>query len=338
MAAVPLAGFDPAFIPQCPKCAGSSLHFQKTRHPYMWGKDDLQVHCYTCGTVKYGEVALRQVFEPQLARWTRQHNEEAAFQIALEKERVERRAREAEAARLILEQEAREEVERKAREKARRERDREEAARLAHEQEQARLARVREEQALREKEDAARKVREEQERIERERTEARIARERELARERASRWAELEVMRKRDAARQANLQRELKRERDTRYREKKRAARLSLSPVAVLPTPAPPPVPTPPPAAVEVSVVEEVGSVSLPMCAWTGCVNHATPTSKYCSRTCSNNNARARYAARRAELPAPAPEAKGEVANAELRKAVLARKSRYETRTTTESV
>lgn len=335
MAAVPLAGFDPAFIPQCPKCAGTSLHFQKTRHPYMWGKDDLQVHCYTCGLVKYGEATIRQVFEPQLARWTRQHNEEAAFQVALEKERVERRAREAEAARLILEQEAQEEAERKAQEKARRERDREEAARLAHEQEQARLARVREEQALREKEEAARKVREEQERIERERTEARIARERELARERAARWAEIEVMRKRDAARQANLQRELKRERDTRYREKKRAARLSLSPVAVLPAPVSQPAA---PVVVEVGVVEEIGSVSLPMCAWTGCANHATPTSKYCSRTCSNNNARARYAARRAELPAPAPEAKGEVANAELRKAVLARKSRYETRTTTESV
>lgn len=331
MAAVPLAGFDPAFIPQCPKCAGTSLHFQKTRHPYMWGKDDLQVHCYTCGTVKYGEVAIRQVFEPQFARWQRQHNEEMAFQVALEKERVERRAREAEAARLILEQEAREEAERKAQEKARRERDREEAARLAHEQEQARLARVREEQALREKEEQERAAREEQERVLRERHEAHLARERARARERTARWADIEVMRKRDAARMEELRRTLKRERDARYRENKRAQRAALAVAApTLPTPPAPPV-------VVEEKVEEIGSVSLPMCAWTGCTNHATPTSKYCSRTCSNNNARARYAARRAEPPTPAPEAKG-VANAELRKAVLARKARYETRTTTESV
>ena len=302
----------------------------------MWGKTDLQFSCYTCGMVKYGEPAIRQTFEVALAKWERQQREEASFQAALDKERIERVARE-----------AKQEAERKAQEEARLAREAEEeqerlnrlALRLAQEElervareEQARLDREREE-AVRAQEEAARKVREEQERVFRERDAARIVRERELARERAARWSEIEVMRKRDAVRQANLQRELKRERDTRYRANKRA-RLAASPVAVLPVPAPLPAV---PVVVEVGgVVEEVGSVSLPMCAWTGCANHATPSSKYCSRTCSNNNARARYAARRAELPAPAPEAKGEV-NAELRKAMLARKARYETRTTTES-
>ena len=314
MASVPLDGFPPEFLPRCPKCESRSLHFQHARHPFMWGSTELRASCYTCGLVKYGEPAVRQAFESQLAQWQRKQDEARAFQVALEKERAERAAREAEeAARLRREQEAR----------------------LAREQEEARLAR--------EQEEAERKVREEQERIERERTEARIARERELARERAARWAEIEVMRKRDAERQANLQRELKRERDIRYREKKRA-RLAASPVAALPTP---PIPTPPVAAVEVSVVEvsvveEVGSVSLPMCAWTGCANHATPNSKYCSRTCSNNNAHARYKARRAATPpaplALAPARGGMEVNAELRKEVLARKARYETRTTTESV
>ena len=322
MSAIPLDGFPPAFFPRCPKCDSGSLHFQRTKHPFMWGKTDLQFSCFTCGLVKYGEPAIRQAFEGALAKWERQWKEEVAFQVSVDKERAERVAREVETTRLRREQEARQQVE----VEAKRAKEAKEAARTAREQKKVQA-----------QEEAARKVREEQERIVRERDAALLAREQELARERAARWAEIEVMRKRDAERQANLQRELKRERDTRYREKKRAARLSLSPVAVLPAPVSQPA-APVVVEVEVGVVEEVGSVSLPMCAWTGCANHATPTSKYCSRTCSNNNARARYAARRAELPAPAPEAKGEVANAELRKEVLARKARYEARTTTESV
>jgi hypothetical protein len=41
----------------------------------MWGRDDLQAHCYVCGTVKYGEKALRQVFEPQHAHWQQRQRE-----------------------------------------------------------------------------------------------------------------------------------------------------------------------------------------------------------------------------------------------------------------------
>jgi colicin import membrane protein len=105
----------------------------------MWGKTELRLSCYTCGTVKYGDATIRQALEVQFARWTRQQNEDAAFQASVEKERAERlaqeaeaarerkerRARNAEAARLRAEQEAREELERKAQEKARREQERE---------------------------------------------------------------------------------------------------------------------------------------------------------------------------------------------------------------------
>lgn len=324
MPAIPLDGFPPAFFPRCPKCDSGSLHFQRTKHPFMWGKTDLQFSCFTCGLVKYGEPAIRQAFEAALAKWERQGKEEAAFQVSVDKERAERVAREVEATRLRREQEARQQVE----VEAKRAKEAKEAARLAREQKKV--------QAQEEAERKVREEQEEQERVVRERDAARLAREQELARERAARWAEIEVMRKRDAERQANLQRELKRERDARYREKKRGG-LAASPVAVLPTPAP--ALTPAPVQVAGETLNETLSATLSAtknCAWQGCANEARVNSIYCSRTCNNHNAHARAAAR-AGLAAPkAKDAKK--ATGQLRKEVLARKARYEARTTTESV
>jgi hypothetical protein len=75
-------------------------------------------------------------------------------------------------------------------------------------------------------------------------------------------------------------------------------------------------------------------------CAWHECSNPAQLKSIYCSRTCNNRNAHARCKARRAATPPTplAPARGGMGVNAELRKEVLARKARYETRTTIESV
>ena len=39
-------------------------------------------------------------------------------------------------------------------------------------------------------------------------------------------------------------------------------------------------------------------------CAWVGCVKSAAPNSKYCSRNCSNKNARARHRAGRSQTVA----------------------------------
>lgn len=312
MPAIPLDGFPPAFFPRCPKCDSGSLHFQRTKHPFMWGKTDLQFSCFTCGLVKYGEPAIRQAFEGALAKWHRQGQQEAAFQVSLDKERAERVAREVETTRLRREQEARQQVE----VEAKRAKEAKEAARLAREQKKVQA-----------QEEAERKVRE--------RDAALLAREQELARERAARWAEIEVMRKRDAERQANLQRELKRERDTRYREKKRGG-LAASPVAVLPASAP--ALTPVQVAVETSVTLSETLSATKNCAWHGCANEARVNSIYCSRTCNNHNAHARARAHaRAGLAATkAKDAKK--ATGQLRKEVLARKARYEARTTTESV
>jgi hypothetical protein len=44
-------------------------------------------------------------------------------------------------------------------------------------------------------------------------------------------------------------------------------------------------------------------------CAWPGCSNTASSISKYCSRQCSNKNARARAADRKSEPVSPEPAA-----------------------------
>lgn len=80
--------------------------------------------------------------------------------------------------------------------------------------------------------------------------------------------------------------------------------------------PDPPPAPEPTPAPVKEPVVAaEAPSASatpaapaeptpavaegVQMCQWAGCGKAARPRSKYCSRNCSNKNARARHAARK---------------------------------------
>jgi hypothetical protein len=189
MPGVPLSGFDPSFPPRCPKCDSSSVHFQRTRHSYLWGKADIEADCYVCGWVKYGETALRQAFEPQVERW-KQRQHEAAVQ----------------------------------REEARLRAEAEQEARLRAEQE-------------------------------------------------------------------ARLRAEAEREAPT-------------------------------------------GLADGAKCACPRCNNRARPNSMYCSRNCSNKNARARYAAcvRPPPPPHPLPAPGAEVQNAELRREVLARKARYETR------
>ncbi|PIE20086.1 MAG: hypothetical protein CSA66_01555 [Proteobacteria bacterium] len=55
--------------------------------------------------------------------------------------------------------------------------------------------------------------------------------------------------------------------------------------------------PAPPPSA----VLEAAG---VQICAWEGCNSPARPNSKYCSRKCSNKNARKRFRARKREQAA----------------------------------
>jgi hypothetical protein len=78
-----------------------------------------------------------------------------------------------------------------------------------------------------------------------------------------------------------------------------------------LPPPRPrlsdPPRPLPKKRKPSFTSVAETGSVPA-KCAWHDCVKTAAPSSKYCSRNCSNKNARARHKAAKATTPPAAAE------------------------------
>lgn len=67
------------------------------------------------------------------------------------------------------------------------------------------------------------------------------------------------------------------------------AIKVASAPASTKTKAAPSPTPAPPVA---------VASGSVNICAWDGCEQQARPRSKYCSRNCSNKNARARHKAR----------------------------------------
>lgn len=55
----------------------------------------------------------------------------------------------------------------------------------------------------------------------------------------------------------------------------------------------------PPPAAPAADATEEAEEGDSDSCGWAGCTNPPRPNSKYCSRDCSNKNARLRYKKRK---------------------------------------
>ena len=81
----------------------------------------------------------------------------------------------------------------------------------------------------------------------------------------------------------------MKRERDARYRAAKRARQGKDKP-EMLP---------PPPPVIIVPDIDQMAATSFVGCMWHGCPNEARIGSKYCSRNCSNKNARARERERR---------------------------------------
>lgn len=62
-------GHESTFVPRCPKCLSKSIHMLREPHPIRWGEKEIQMSCYTCGTVKYGEAAIREALDPQYEAW-----------------------------------------------------------------------------------------------------------------------------------------------------------------------------------------------------------------------------------------------------------------------------
>jgi hypothetical protein len=139
MPSIPILGFPPEFVPHCPKCRGtSSLHFNLTKHIYMWNAVEHQYSCRTCGSVGYGEEKLRSVFEPQLQDWLRAQRERAEEEARIAAEAAVAESRRSDAA----------EMARRARENEERvgaalERRREEARERKRRYDRERSARIR---------------------------------------------------------------------------------------------------------------------------------------------------------------------------------------------------
>jgi len=230
---------------RCPKC-GSNAHSVTVRHPYMWGKSDIEVRCQWCGTRKYGDEAQRLV--------------DGALETLKRAEEVERRLREQ------AERERREQLEREWRAAEERERE-DEARRIREEQEeQDRLGRIAAELARAELE---------RERVEAEKNavaEARRERDRAAARAMSEKRKAVEEMVNRrlalnEEARNARL------EAPRLRREAKAAARAS--------------------------VIATLGGDASTLCEYYLCDQPHRPDLRYCSKTCSDNVARERYAAKK---------------------------------------
>ena len=111
MPSIPLPHFPAEFNARCYKCSSPSVHFNFTKHPWMWTKLEIQYSCRMCGTSGYGEDNVVAKFSPQLESWRRDQQRAAHERAELDRAA----AREAKSRREAAE---REEAERVAREEA----------------------------------------------------------------------------------------------------------------------------------------------------------------------------------------------------------------------------
>ena len=111
MPSIPLSHFPEEFNARCFKCNSGSVHFNFTKHPWMWSKLEIQYGCRMCGTTGYGEDNVIAKFGPQLEAWRRDQQRAAHERAELDREA----AREAKSRKAAAE---REEAERVAREEA----------------------------------------------------------------------------------------------------------------------------------------------------------------------------------------------------------------------------
>ena len=276
MASIPLPQFPPEFKPKCFKCSSLNVHFNFTKHSWAWNQSELQYSCGVCGVMAYGEDAIIAKFSLQLKDWRREQ-EEAKVRA---KEAAERRVREA----------AEAEARRKEEERIR-----------AEEEETARRIAVNGAEMKRRAEENAAMVAAALERrrlaaLERKRAHDRERKARSRAAARAAKEAAPPVQpvanptpQQLEAEARLQAARERKREIDRAYRARVRAAARAAA--DVLPD-APPPPPAPPVPAPEIVEDPTPPTKDEGDCAWKDCDKPRVGKSKYCSRNCSNKNAR----------------------------------------------
>ena len=102
MPSIPLDHFPAEFNARCFKCGSSNVHFNFTKHPWLWTKLEIQYSCRMCGTSGYGEDNVVAKFSSQLDTWRREQQRAARemqeIREAAHREAEERTAREAQEA------------------------------------------------------------------------------------------------------------------------------------------------------------------------------------------------------------------------------------------------
>ena len=67
-----------AFKMHCPKCNSNSLFLEEDQKAFVGGgRHQVQLHCYMCGKVIYGQEAIEAEYNKQMAVWAETHQSEA---------------------------------------------------------------------------------------------------------------------------------------------------------------------------------------------------------------------------------------------------------------------
>ena len=72
-----------AFKMHCPKCKSTSLFLEEDQKAFVGGgRHQVQLHCYMCGKVIYGQDAIESEYKKQMAAWSASNQAETAVPAA----------------------------------------------------------------------------------------------------------------------------------------------------------------------------------------------------------------------------------------------------------------
>ena len=65
-----------AFKMQCPKCGSTSLYLEEDQKAFVGGgRHQVQLHCYMCGKVIYGQDSIEAEYKKQHSVWLSAHGD-----------------------------------------------------------------------------------------------------------------------------------------------------------------------------------------------------------------------------------------------------------------------
>ena len=70
-----LKGDSMAFKMYCPKCRSTSMYLEEDQKAFVGGgRHQVQLHCYMCGKVIYGQHAIEGEYKKQRTQWLANHS------------------------------------------------------------------------------------------------------------------------------------------------------------------------------------------------------------------------------------------------------------------------